>query len=83
MATTTRSPPASPPRRSTTRILAGESERRFVDDIDAKLALYGERTRLSERQRNWLRDIWRRLREAGADPTGDGDAVARPVAEAP
>ena len=47
--------------------LASEKEREFVAAIHARWTRYGEKLWLSPGQRDWLRDIERRLRERGCE----------------
>lgn len=59
-----------------------DSDIRFVDSLVPRAAKFAERTFVSDRQREWLKDIERRLDEAGV-PRDAGDSGARPVDEAP
>lgn len=60
-----------------------DGEIRFVDDMMLRADRYGADTFVSEKQRNWLQAIDKRLDDAGVpeDPDDPGDAVARPVDE--
>ena len=47
-------------------LVNGPREDAFLADLQLRVARFGDRLRLSERQRAWLNDIWARFREAGA-----------------
>ena len=61
-----------------------DADIRFVDSLGPRLQRHGCETFMSAKQREWVRDIAKRLDKAGVGKDGEepGDAVARPVDEA-